>query len=361
MSTQIEHDLESRLETVTDPVLESDVVSLGLVEEITIDEAAGTASVTLNFDAPFSPHETAMGEEIRDVVRAAGYEPDLGISPPDGQPMLPEVRNVIAVASGKGGVGKTTVAANLADGLQQLGARTGLVDGDIHGPNIPEMLHTDEQPSVTDDGTFEPARSGGLKAMSLGHVVPREDDPAALRGPMIEKFLLELFDGVEWGPLDYLVVDLPPGTGDATFSLLQNIAVTGSVIVTTPHEMSVADARKGLRMFRTHDTPVLGIVENMSRFACPDCDGTHELFGSGGGETTAEKHSVPLIAEVPLDPRMNSDEGVQQLPVRSDETAAGEEFRRLAPTVANLVGEVKRRAVAEGKTIEPSPAEDSCS
>lgn len=360
MNTQTDRQLERQLATVEDPVLENDIVSLGLVDDISIDEAAGKATVTLQFDAPFSPQETAMGEQIRDIVREAGYEPDLEIRPPHGQPVLPGVRNVVAVASGKGGVGKTTIAANLADGLRQLGARTGLVDGDIHGPNVPEMFDLDEQPSVTDEGTFLPATSGGLKLMSLGHVVPREDDPAAFRGPMVEKFVMELFEGVEWGELDYLVVDLPPGTGDATFSLLQNVAVTGAVIVTTPHEMSVTDARKGLQMFRTHDTPVLGIVENMSQFACPNCEETHELLGSGGGRATAEKHGVPLLAEIPFDPEMNTDQGVDELPVRSEATPAGSEFRRLAPAVANLVGEVNRRVVAGEGSIEPSSTTESC-
>ena len=351
MSTTTAHDLETRLREVRDPALEDDVLSLGLVEDVVVDDSAGTATVTLRFDAPYSPQETAMGEAIRDAVREAGYDPDLQVLPPQGQPPLPEVRNVIAVASGKGGVGKTTVAANLADGLRQLGARTGLVDADVHGPNVPEMFELDEQPRVTNEHGFQPGVADGLQVMSLGHVAPTEDDPAALRGPMVETVLLELFETVEWGPLDYLVVDLPPGTGDATFSLLQNVAVTGAVVVTTGHETSVADARKGLRMFRSHGTPVLGIVENMSEYACPNCDDTHELFGSGGGEATAEAYGVPLLAEVPFDPAMSRDGAVDTLPVRSSESAAGRAFGHLAPTVANLAGEVNRRLVAEGERL----------
>lgn len=361
MSTQPHHALESQLRDVVDPALDDDVMSLQLVDRVEIDEETGTATVKLKFNAPFAPQETAMGEEIRDIVRDSGYDPNLEVLPPSGQPALPEVRNVIAVASGKGGVGKTTVAVNLADGLRQLGARTGLIDGDIHGPNVPEMLDLDEPPRVTDDYGFVPGDANGLQVMSLGHIIPRKDDPAAFRGPMIEKFMRELFEVVEWGPLDYLIVDLPPGTGDATFSLLQNVAVTGSIIVTTGHEMSVVDAQKGLQMFRTHGTPVLGIVENMSSYACPNCDETHKLFGSEESEKAAEKHGVPLLATVPFDPEMSIDGTVQTLPVRSSETAPGREFRRLAPTVANLVGEVNRRLVAEGRSLQPSPVEGSCS
>ena len=361
MSTHAHNTLETHLERLTDPVLEIDIVSAGLVDELEIDDDDEIATIRLGFNAPYSPHETAMGEAVHDVVRDAGYEPNLEVLPPAGQPSLPDVRNVIAVASGKGGVGKTTVAANLVDGLRQMGAKVGLVDGDIHGPNVPELFDLDEEPRVTDDRRFEPGTSNGLKLMSLGHIIPRQDDPAALRGPMVEQFLLELFEGVEWGQLDYLVVDLPPGTGDATFALLQNVAVTGAVIVTTPHETSVTDARKGLQMFREHGAPVLGIVENMSTFACPNCNDTHDLFGSGGGEESAEKHNVPLLAKVPFDPEMSPGGSVEDLPVRSSETATGREFRKLAPTVADLVGEVNRRLVAEGRTLEPSPVEGRCS
>lgn len=360
MTTTIEAEIEREIGGIVDPILGETLASLNLIEAVSIDESTEIASVRLRFNAPYSPRETEMGMAVRDAIEEYGYEPDLSVTDPGVATTLPEVRNVIAVASGKGGVGKTTVAVNLAEGLNRMGASVGIVDGDIHGPNVPELLETDEEPHVLDDGTFLPAESDGLKAMSLGHIVPREDDPAALRGPMVEEFLLELFNGVEWGALDYLVVDLPPGTGDATFSLVQNVAVTGAVIVTTPHEMSVIDARKGLRMFRQHDVPVIGVVENMSSFACPNCDETHELYGSGGGEETAEKHGVPHLGEIPFDPRMNTDGEVDRLAVRSEENPTGEAFRHLAPTVADLVGEVNRRLTANGQRLRPSPATGEC-
>jgi len=209
--------------------------------------------------------------------------------------VLPNVKNVIAVASGKGGVGKSTVAVNLAAGLSQLGARVGLFDADVYGPNVPRMVDADEPPMATEDETLVPPEKYGVKLMSMAFLTG-EDDPVIWRGPMVHKVITQLTEDVEWGHLDYLVVDLPPGTGDTQLTMLQTMPVTGAVIVTTPQDVALDDARKGLEMFAKHDTVVLGIAENMSTFACPDCGGEHDIFGSGGGEDFAEERNSPSSA-----------------------------------------------------------------
>jgi len=184
--------------------------------------------------------------------------------------VLPDVKNVIAVASGKGGVGKSTVAVNLAAGLAELGARVGLFDADVYGPNVPRMVDAEDRPGTTGAETIVPPEQFGVTLMSMDFLVGK-DDPVIWRGPMVHKVLTQLIEDVEWGALDYMIVDLPPGTGDTQLTLLQTVPLSGAVIVTTPQEVAIDDARKGLRMFGRHDTPVLGIVENMSTFRCPDC------------------------------------------------------------------------------------------
>ncbi len=344
-----EEKLREKLRSVEDPTFDDDVVSLGLVTDVEVED--GVAYVELAFNAPFSPEETEMGEEITELIAEEGLEPRLSAKADikENDP-LPNVRNVVAVASGKGGVGKTTVAANIAAGLQKMGADVGLMDCDIYGPNVPTSLQVEEEPDVLDHGDFLPAETErGLKAMSMGYLIPNQDDPAVLRGPMIDKFIDEFVNAVRWGELDYLVVDLPPGTGDAVLSLVQKVPVTGSVIVTTAQEMSVVDARKSLGMFREHQTPILGVVENMSEYACPSCGDTHEMFGSGGGWEVAEEYGVPLLAEIPMDPAINQSE---EAAVDVDDSPVGDKFRQLAPVVAKRVGDVNRYLVSQEMKLE---------
>lgn len=342
-------ELREKLRAVEDPTFEDDVVELGLVRDVEIDD--GVAHVELAFNAPFSPEETEMGEEIAELVAEEDLEPRLTARAEFKEnDSLPNVRNVVAVASGKGGVGKTTVATNVAAGLQEMGADVGLMDCDIYGPNVPKSLDLDEEPEVLDHGDFLPAETeSGLKVMSMGLLIPQDDDPAVLRGPMIDKFVDEFVNSVRWGELDYLIVDLPPGTGDAVLSLVQKVPVTGSVIVTTAQEMSVVDARKSLGMFREHQTPILGIVENMSEYACPSCGDSHDMFGEGGGWEVAEDHGVPLLAEIPMDPEINqSDEAA----VHVEDSPVGDKFRQLAPVVAKRVGDINRYLVSQEMTLE---------
>ncbi|MGH9794914.1 MAG: Mrp/NBP35 family ATP-binding protein [Candidatus Acidiferrales bacterium] len=213
------------------------------------------------------------------------------------------VKSVVAVASGKGGVGKTTVAVNLAIALARQGARVGLMDGDVYGPNVPMMLGTSEQPRALSERRILPVEAYGVKMISIGLLAPG-DKPMIWRGPMLHSVVQQFVRSVEWGELDYLLIDLPPGTGDVQLSLVQTVPLTGAVVVTTPSQVALADVRKAIEMFRQVDVPVLGIVENMSYFACPHCAGKIDVFGEGEGRRMADMFGVPLLGEIQIDPRI---------------------------------------------------------
>ena len=341
-----EADVRELLSSVRDPDLDDDIVSLNLVNAVEVD--GDDVRVSLALGAPYAPHETAIAEDVREVLTDAGLTPSVSASLPSdvspGEQVLPGVKNVIAIASGKGGVGKSTVAVNVAAGLSQLGARVGLFDADVYGPNVPRMVDADERPHSTGQDTIVPPEKYGMKLMSMAFMVG-EDDPVIWRGPMVHKILTQLIEDVEWGELDYLVVDLPPGTGDPQLTLLQTLPITGATIVTTPQAVALDDANKGLRMFGKHDTNVLGIVENMAGFRCPDCGSFHEIFGSGGGKAMAEENGLPFLGGIPLDPavRQGGDGGE---PVVREEGETADAFRVLTENVANNAGVVNRRRVS---------------
>jgi ATP-binding protein involved in chromosome partitioning len=221
---------------------------------------------------------------------------------PDKAP-IPGVKNLIAVASGKGGVGKTTVAVNLALALKQMGNKVGLMDADVYGPNVPVMLGTNEQPKALDERTIIPVEAYGIKMISMGLLNPG-DKPLIWRGPMLHSVIQQFLRSVQWGELDYLIVDLPPGTGDVQLTLIQTVAVTGAVVVTTPSTVALADVRKAIEMFRQVNVEVLGVVENMSTFTCPHCDKPIDIFGHGEGAKTAREYGVPVLGEIEIDPRI---------------------------------------------------------
>jgi len=335
--------IRARLRQVRDPDLDDDIVSLSLVEEVDIDHEAGTVRIDLGFGAPYSPAETAMAAEIREALSDIEYGVELAATVRERDPgsVLPGVHNVVAVASGKGGVGKSTVAVNLAAGLADLGARVGLFDADVYGPNAPRLLGAGTQPQVRDDETIVPPEEHGVRLMSMDFLVG-PDDPVIWRGPMVHKVLTQLVEDVAWGELDYMVVDLPPGTGDTQLSMLQTVPVTGSVVVTTPQTVAVDDARKGLEMFAEHETPVLGLVENMSGFRCPDCGSTHQVFGTGGGKDLADEAGVPFLGEIPLDTTVREGGADGQPPVLA-EGETGDLLRRLVRRTADMQGLVHRR------------------
>lgn len=350
-----EHELEIKLEEVEDPDIGEDIVSLGLVNDLRIDDE--TARISLAFNAPYAPSEMEIGNRIRDVIEDAGLEADLRAHVDEehgfDDEVLPKVRNVIAVSSGKGGVGKTTVAANLAAGLEKRGAMVGLLDADIHGPNVPQILPAESDPGVTPNEEIVPPRSDGVRIISMGMMMEDDDDPAILRGPMVNKFMMKFLEGVEWGRLDYLIIDLPPGTGDATLNLLQSMPVTGSVVVTTPQEMALDDTRKGIQMFNKHDTPVFGVVENMSSFICPSCGDQHGLFGTDGADTIVDKYDVPLLGRIPIHPDFGAD-GSKGALVKDDDSEVQSHLEDLVGEVADRIGETNRRTVSENVTPEPA-------
>ncbi|ELY38377.1 Mrp/NBP35 family ATP-binding protein [Natronorubrum tibetense] len=349
-----EHELQIKLEGIEDPDIGEDIVSLGLVNDVRIEDE--TARIDLAFNAPYAPSEMELGNRIREVCDEAGLQADLrahvGEEHGFDDEVLPRVRNVIAVASGKGGVGKTTVAANIASGLEKRGAMVGLLDADIHGPNIPRILPVESEPGVTPNEDIVPPRSDGVRVISMGMMTEQEDDPAILRGPMVNKFMLKFLEGVEWGRLDYLIIDLPPGTGDATLNLLQSMPVTGAVVVTTPQEMALDDTRKGIQMFNKHDTPVLGVVENMSSFVCPSCGDQHGLFGTEGAKTIVDKYDVPLLGQIPIHPDFGA-EGSEGAIVKDDESEVQETVENLVAEVSDRIGETNRRTVADN--VEGGP------
>ena len=257
----------------------------------------------------------------------------------------PRVRNVIAVGSGKGGVGKSTTAVNLALALAAEGARVGLLDADVYGPSIPAMLGLSGRPDSPDNKSIEPMRAFGVEAMSIGLLVD-QDTPMIWRGPMATSALMQLFNDTLWGDLDYLLIDLPPGTGDIQLTLAQKIPVAGAVIVTTPQDIATLDAKKALKMFEKVEVPVLGIVENMAVHTCSNCGHVEHLFGQGGGERMAAQYGVPLLGSLPLDIaiREQGDAG-QPVVVAAPDSAVAQAYRQTARVMAATLAQRPRASV----------------
>lgn len=310
MGKEISEDLVlAALKTVTDPDLHRDIVSLGFVKNLRIQ--GGVVRFDIELTTPACPVKDQMKQEsmakVRDLPGVSAVEVNL-TSQVKGRPhfeqasVLPGVRNIIAIASGKGGVGKSTVTANLALALGKTGAKVGLLDCDVYGPSMPLMFGlTAHQPQVTADQKILPLEAHGIKLMSIGFLAGAQT-PVIWRGPMVHQILQQFLTRVAWGALDYLLLDMPPGTGDAQLTITQSAALTGAVIVTTPQEVSLIDARKGLQMFQKVNVPVLGLIENMSYFACPDCGKVVHIFSRGGGERMSRELGVPLLGEIPIDP-----------------------------------------------------------
>lgn len=255
---------------------------------------------------------------------------------PERQP-IPGVKRLVAVASGKGGVGKTTVAVNLALSLAKLGHKVGLLDADVYGPNVPIMLGTTAEPLATPQQRIIPVEAYGIKMISMGLLNPG-DKPVIWRGPMLHSVITQFLRSVEWGELDYLIIDLPPGTGDVQLSLIQTVAVTGAVVITTPSVVALADVRKAIEMFRQVNVDVLGVVENMSTFTCPHCHKPIDIFGHGEGAKTAIAYGVPILGEIEIDPRirLGGDTGQPVASLGESAPAAQSLFRLAKAVVARL-------------------------
>jgi ATP-binding protein involved in chromosome partitioning len=263
---------------------------------------------------------------------------------------IPGVKNLVAVASGKGGVGKTTVAVNLALALAKMGHKVGLMDADVYGPNVPIMLGSTAEPMATATQKIIPVDARGLKMISMGLLNPG-DKPVIWRGPMLHSVITQFLRSVQWGELDYLVIDLPPGTGDVQLTLIQTVAVSGAVIVTTPSVVALADVRKAIEMFRQVNVEVLGVVENMSTFSCPHCGKAVDIFGHGEGAKTAVAYGVPVLGEIEIDPRIRLG-GDTGMPVATlgDEAPAAQSLYRMAKAVEKRLAEVG--ATAGGPTVQ---------
>jgi ATP-binding protein involved in chromosome partitioning len=263
---------------------------------------------------------------------------------------IPGVKNLIAVASGKGGVGKTTVAVNLSIALRQMGATVGLLDADVYGPNVPLMLGTAEQPRALDDRHIVPVEAYGLRLISMGLLNPG-DKPMIWRGPMLHSVIQQFLRSVEWGELDYLVVDLPPGTGDVQLTLIQTVPLTGAIVVTTPSVVALADVRKAIEMFRQVNVEVLGVVENMSFFNCPHCAGRIDVFGHGEGKRMADLFGVPLLGEIEMDPqiRIGGDTGKPVAALGEDAPGAKSLYAMARAVIARLA---EVGGAAQGPRVE---------
>ncbi|WP_238625477.1 Mrp/NBP35 family ATP-binding protein [Aggregatilinea lenta] len=348
MSNQsIQDQVMAALATVIEPELHRDIVSLNMVRDLTVTDA-GVAQFTVVLTTPACPLKDVIYDRARAAVLRVPGITDLAIRwdsnvPTDsrifGQIETP-LRSVIAVSSGKGGVGKSTVAVNLAVALAQSGARVGLMDADILGPNIPKMVGLGfHQPPLTPDQKIVPFQAYGLKVMSMGFLAD-PNTPVMWRGPMLHGAIRQFFSDVAWGELDYMVVDLPPGTGDAQLSLAQSVPLTGAIIVTQPQSVAIDDARRGLAMFEKLNVPILGVIENMSG----------EMFGEGGGETFAQERSVPFLGRVPMIPavRVGGDTGKPVVASDPDSEAA-RAFRTVAEQVA---ARVSVQLLASGAAIQ---------
>ena len=270
---------------------------------------------------------------------------------PERQP-IPGVKNLVAIASGKGGVGKTTVAVNLALALAQLGHNTGLLDADVYGPNVPIMLGTQQEPLATAERRIIPVQVQGIKMISMGLLNPG-DKPMIWRGPMLHSVITQFLRSVEWGRLDHLVIDLPPGTGDVQLTLIQTVAVTGAVVVTTPSAVALADVRKAIEMFRQVNVEVLGVVENMSTFTCPHCGKPVDIFGHGEGAKTAREYGVPVLGEIEIDPRIRigGDSG-NPVALHGEKAPGALSFYQLARAVATRLTEIGAAASGPAVTID---------
>jgi ATP-binding protein involved in chromosome partitioning len=330
------------LKSVTDPDLGADIVSLKFVKDKDIATSDGRVSVALELATPSPAKREALCARVREVVAAIPGVSEVSVdstfvvksvsAPEHGKPPLPGVKNVIAVGAGKGGVGKTTVAVNLAVALSKSGAKVGVLDGDIYGPNVPIMFGLQAQ-LESDGKRIRPAEKYGIQIVSMGFLT-QEEAPVIWRGPMLHSAIQQFCREVAWKDLDYLVVDMPPGTGDVALSLSQTVPAAGAIVVTTPQQVSLADSRRAVRMYQKLNIPTLGLVENMSFYECTNCNHQADIFGHGGGEQVAQQLDIPFLGRLPLyQPiRIGSDRGIP-LVIAEPDSAGTRAFMDVAESV----------------------------
>ena len=348
------------LATVQDPDLRRDLVALGMIEDLAIE--GDHVRFTVALTTPACPVKDDLERQCREAVAALpgvarvdvtmtskvrGRAPGASAEKKE----IPGVAHVVAVGSGKGGVGKSTVAVNLAVALAAEGARVGLIDADVYGPNVPLMMGIQDTP-YQKDGKILPLVAHGIEVMSMGFLV-EAGTPVIWRGPMLHGVIQNFTRDVAWGELDYLIVDYPPGTGDIQLTLSQQAAVTAAVVCTTPQDISLIDVRKAIAMFEKLAVPVLGLVENMSYFVCPGCDARHEIFAHGGARDEAERRGIPFLGEIPLDPavRQGGDRGAP-IVVSAPNSSQAEAFRHAA---RQLAARLSIQAAGTGEELAPAP------
>jgi ATP-binding protein involved in chromosome partitioning len=330
------------LKTVRDPELHVDIVSLGMIEDLKVE--SDSVSLTVNLTTPGCPLKAQIEKEVRDALSrvpgVATVQLKMGAkvrkSIDTGGDLIPEVANVVAIGSGKGGVGKSTVSVNLALAFARAGATVGLLDADIYGPNDPQMLGVKDRPEVQ-GRNLVPVPVHGIRLMSMAFFL-KDDEPVVWRGPMLHGAMKQFLGDVLWGRLDYLFIDLPPGTGDVQLTLSQIIPLTGAVLVTTPQDVALLDVRKAAAMFRKVNVPILGVIENMSYFNCPHCGERVEIFSHGGGRKAAEAFGTTFLGEIPLDVRVRQggDEG-RPVVVHDPKSGPALIFRQIADQLAAII------------------------
>lgn len=344
MSQLSEQTVLDSLKQIVDPDLRKDIVTLGFVRDIKIDD--GDVSLRIVLTTPACPVKEQMESQATGIISALegvrSVKVSMDAEVPQGRGIannvaLPGVKNIIAVSSGKGGVGKSTVAVNLAVSLAKNGAKVGLMDADVYGPNVPIMLGIANIQPAVENSQLIPIEAQGIKIISMAVLVP-PDKPMILRGPMLHGVVRQFLTDVKWGELDYLIVDMPPGTGDVQLSLAQLVPVQGAVLVTTPQEVSLSDVRRAVKMFEQVAVPVLGVIENMSYFIAPDTGNRYDIFGTGGGRKLADEYALNFLGQVPLgmEVREGGDKGVPVV-ISAPDSPQAQAFDKVAEEVARQV------------------------
>lgn len=352
-----------KLSTVIDPDLKKDIVSMGMIKDLELN--SGNLKFTLELTTPACPFNVEIEDDVRkaidDLDGINNFDMKVTAKVMEGRSLdadtaMATVKNIIGVASGKGGVGKSTVALNLALVLSQTGAKVGLLDADVYGPSIPLMLGMGKANMEVADNKLQPAESNGLKVVSFGFFAEQEHQAAIYRGPIISGILKQFLVDTNWSELDYLIVDLPPGTGDIPLTLAQTIPITGILVVTTPQEVASNVAVKAIGMFNKLNVPIIGVVENMSSFVCPNCNDNHYIFGQGGAKKISEKYNIPFIGEIPLHPGImeGSDKG-KPVVITDPESPSANAFRISAKNIAAQCSILAAKLQEEMKT-EATPS-----
>jgi ATP-binding protein involved in chromosome partitioning len=352
----------SSLKKVVDPELHKDIVSMGMIKDLVITD--GKVSFTLELTTPACPFNDDIEQDVRTAISSIGVEDlDLRITARvmEGRAismdeLIPDVKNIIAVASGKGGVGKTTIAVNLALALARSGAKTGLLDADVYGPSVPLMLGAEEAPQVLNN-KIQPPTVEGIKVISMGFFYEQSQQAGIYRGPIVSGIVKQFLTDVQWGSLDYLIIDLPPGTGDAPLTMAQTIPVTGIIIVTTPQDVAMNVAVKALGMFSKLNVPIVGVIENMSYFQCPHCSERINIFGEGGGQKISEKFDIPFLGEIPLFPQImeGSDKG-KPVVISDPNSIQANALRKMASITAGRIS-----VIAAGLNSSEMPTDKQAS